>query len=63
MEIVKKTTNSEKMLLKVKNKDFFNGKIEGRVIRPLKSKQNVIRKTTPQTRLLKDGVKRKTCWH
>lgn len=51
------------MLLKVKNKDFFNGKIEGRVIRPLKSKQNVIRKTTPQTRLLKDGGKRKTCWH
>lgn len=51
------------MLLKVENKDFFNRKIEGRVIRPLKSKQNVIRKTTPQTRLLKDGVKRKTCRH
>lgn len=56
MEIVKKkNTNSEKMLLKVENKDFFNGKIEVRV-RPLKSKQNVIKKTTPQTQimLLKD---------
>lgn len=63
MEIVNTHTNSEKMLLKVENKGFFNGKIEGRVIRPLKSKQNVIRKTTPQTMLLKDGVNRKTCWH
>lgn len=43
------------MLLKVENKDFFNGKIEVRV-RPLKSKQNVIKETTPQTQitLLKD---------
>lgn len=53
------------MLLKVENKDFFNGKIEGKIIRPLKSKQNVIKKTTPQTQttLLKKRVKRKTCWH
>lgn len=50
MEIVKKKTQIvKKMLLKVENKDFFNGKIEGKIIRPLKSKQNVIKKTTPQT--------------
>lgn len=67
MEIVKKkkTQIVKKMLLKVENKDFFNGKIEGKIIRPLKSKQNVIKKTTPQTQptLLKKRVKRKTCWH